>query len=95
LRTLPTILSFLGFRVCFLTDESESTYIHLNPARANLIRIGEQKLWDHTTVTRRWIAENLMMGYESGVSRAVSFVASSAANEVMAMKSTLRNANVR
>ena len=48
-----------------------------------------------TTVTRRWITENLMMGYESGVSRAVSFVEASGANEVMIMKSKLRNAGVR
>jgi hypothetical protein len=44
-------------------------------------------------VARRWIAENLMMGYESGVSRAVSFVESSAANKAMTMKSKLRNAD--
>ena len=52
-------------------------------------------VYGHTTVTRRWIAESLRMGYESGVSRAVSFVESSAANEVMTMKSKLRNADVR
>ena len=52
-------------------------------------------VYGHTTVTRRWIAENLRMGYESGVSRAVSFVESSAANEVTTMKSKLRNADVR
>jgi hypothetical protein len=52
-------------------------------------------VYGHTTVIRRWIAEHLMIRYESGVSRAVSFVASSAANEVMTMKSKLRNANVR
>ena len=54
-----------------------------------------QWVYGHTTVTRRWIAENLRMGYESGVSRAVSFVESSAANEVMTMKSKLRNTDVR
>ena len=52
-------------------------------------------VYGHTTVTRGWIAENLRMGYESGVSRAVSFVESSAANEVMTMKSKLRNTDVR
>jgi hypothetical protein len=36
-----------------------------------------------------------MMGYESGVSRAVNFVKSSAAKEVMTMKSKLRNADIR
>jgi hypothetical protein len=51
-------------------------------------------VYGHTTVTRRWIAGNLMMGYESGVSRAVSFVESSAAKEVIRMKSKLGNADV-
>ncbi len=51
-------------------------------------------VYGHTTVTRRWIAENLMMEYESGVSRAVSFVEFNATKEVIAMKSKLKNAGV-
>ena len=27
--------------------QTGSTYIHLNPARAKLIRVGEQKLWEY------------------------------------------------
>ena len=46
-------------------------------------------LYGRTTVTRRWIAENLMMGYETRVSQAVSGVESSRARNVIEMKQRL------
>lgn len=46
-------------------------------------------LYGRTTVTRRWIAENLMMGYETRVSQAVSQVEASRARDVMEMKQRL------
>jgi len=47
--------------------------------------------WLHgpTTVTRRWIAEKLRMGYETRVSQAVSRVETSHAREVIEMKKRL------
>jgi len=43
----------------------------------------------HTVVSWQWLADNLWMGYETGVSRAVSFVESSQANRVKEMKNQL------
>jgi hypothetical protein len=42
-----------------------------------------------TTVTRRWIAEKLRVGYETRVSQAVSWVKSSRAREVVEMRTKL------
>jgi hypothetical protein len=42
-----------------------------------------------TTVTRRWIAEHLAMGYESRVSQAVSWVESKRAGPILKMKQRL------
>jgi hypothetical protein len=44
--------------------------------------------WPHgrTTATRRWIAEELRMGYESRLSRAVSWVEASRARNVVEVK---------
>ncbi len=48
--------------------------------------------WLHgqTTATRRWIAEELQMGYESRVSQAVSAVKASRAGQVVEMKQKLQ-----
>ena len=46
-------------------------------------------LYGRTTVTRRWLAEQLQMGYETRVSQAVRWVESSRAHEVLEMKKRL------
>ena len=46
-------------------------------------------LQGRTTVTRRWIAENLHMGYETRVNQAVSWVKSSRASDVAEMRKKL------
>jgi REP element-mobilizing transposase RayT len=55
-----------------------STYIHLNPARAGLIRVETEVLawWlcQHTTARRRWVSERLGMGDESRVTQAIGRV---------------------
>ena len=47
--------------------------------------------WLHgkTTVTRRWIAENLQMGYETRVSQAVTYIKSNRSRAVAEMKKIL------
>jgi hypothetical protein len=42
-----------------------------------------------TTVTRRWIAEHLRMGYETRVSQAVGWVESGPTREVLGMREKL------
>ena len=51
--------------------------------------------WLHgrTTASRRWIAEELRMGYESRVSQAVSWVEASRARNVLKMKRRLEDYN--
>ena len=46
-------------------------------------------LYGQTTVNRRWVAEQLRMGYETRVSQAVSWVESSREPVVKAMKNKL------
>ena len=46
-------------------------------------------VYGRTTVTRRWLAEQLQMGYETRVSQAVRWVESSRAHEVLEMKKRL------
>jgi hypothetical protein len=47
--------------------------------------------WLHgrTTVTRRWIAEHLKMGYETRVSQAVGWVESAPTREVLEIRKKL------
>ena len=49
------------------------------------------RLHGHTTASRRWIAEELRMGYESRVSQAVSWVEASRARNVVEMKRRLKD----
>jgi REP element-mobilizing transposase RayT len=73
----------------------------LGMARAELARDPKGQLekqvlawwiFGRTVVTRRWLAEQLHMGYESAISRAVSFVESSRVKSVVAMKVKLQSA---
>jgi hypothetical protein len=46
-------------------------------------------LYGRTTVTRRWLAQHLRMGYETRVSQAVGWVASNQTREVVEMRNKL------
>ena len=53
-----------------------------------------RSVYGSTTVSRRWLAEQLEMGYETRVSQAVSWVEKSRSPAVLSMKNSLKNCGI-